>query len=101
MRWLGYGSDEDSWEPCKNLDQCPEILQKFELGRKGRAITPEILEKDATYPVTTSMKKAELSAKEEDTDTHLILPTGSSLSREVNLPLERKYHYSPLLKITL
>lgn len=29
VRWKGYGSDEDSWEPLKNLRDCKDTIQDF------------------------------------------------------------------------
>lgn len=29
VRWKGYGKDDDSWEPKKNLN-CPYLLDKYE-----------------------------------------------------------------------
>lgn len=28
VRWKGYGADEDSWEPAKNLN-CPYLVDKY------------------------------------------------------------------------
>ena len=35
LRWKGYDSSNDTWEPAENL-QCPEILAKYISGRKRR-----------------------------------------------------------------
>uniref|UniRef100_T1IPN5 Chromo domain-containing protein n=1 Tax=Strigamia maritima TaxID=126957 RepID=T1IPN5_STRMM len=33
VRWKGYGSDSDTWEPAVNLLNCPEILDRFNATR--------------------------------------------------------------------
>ena len=34
VRWEGYGSEEDSWEPSDNLLTCQELVDRFWLERK-------------------------------------------------------------------
>ena len=29
IRWLGYGPEHDSWVPMANLDNCPDLLDKY------------------------------------------------------------------------
>lgn len=30
VRWVGYGPEEDSWEPLKNVSRCVELLEAFD-----------------------------------------------------------------------
>ena len=34
IKWRGYGSDENTWEPKENL-QCSRLIDKFEKNRKA------------------------------------------------------------------
>lgn len=36
VRWEGYQSEEDSWEPMENLITCQELVDKYwELRKEG------------------------------------------------------------------
>jgi len=37
VRWAGYSSEDDTFEPASALEQCKEILAEWEI-RKSRAI---------------------------------------------------------------
>ena len=41
IKWLGYGPEHNTWEPDKNLANCPAILQKYltELHATDRPVT--------------------------------------------------------------
>jgi len=34
VRWEGYGSEEDSWEPSDNLLTCQELVDRYWVERK-------------------------------------------------------------------
>jgi hypothetical protein len=42
FRWVGYGSDQDSWEPFKNILD-PSLIDDY-LARAGLAATPGLEE---------------------------------------------------------
>jgi hypothetical protein len=29
IRWVGYGPEEDTWEPSENLEHCKGLLSRF------------------------------------------------------------------------
>ena len=35
VRWEGYGSEEDSWEPIDNLLTCQELVDNYWEQKKG------------------------------------------------------------------
>ena len=37
VRWLGYGSDEDSWEKEDNLN-CPDLIEKYKNESAGNKL---------------------------------------------------------------
>ena len=36
MRWLNYGSEDDTWEPPENLSDCKEKLDEFMAEQKRK-----------------------------------------------------------------
>ena len=34
IKWSGYGSDDNTWEPIENLEGCRQLLQDFHMGIK-------------------------------------------------------------------
>lgn len=34
MRWKGYGSADDTWEPLDNLETCLDLIEEFEAERE-------------------------------------------------------------------
>jgi len=40
IRWKGYDSDEDSWEPDENLRDCREAIQDFLRNIERRSMSP-------------------------------------------------------------
>ena len=30
VKWLGWGSESNTWEPAKHLETCPELVDQFE-----------------------------------------------------------------------
>ncbi|KAF2364297.1 Chromo domain [Trinorchestia longiramus] len=58
VRWNGYKSDDDTWEPLENLTGCEEILLAFiraRLAERSRITDPEEL-KTALLPCEESLK---------------------------------------------
>ncbi len=53
VRWKGFGQEEDSWEPVKNLRGCQSLIKKFSKtrspspGRKAR--TPKVFFKSNLF----------------------------------------------------
>ena len=47
VRWEGYGSEEDSWEPSENLLTCQELVERYWVQRK------ESYKKRGRKPVST------------------------------------------------
>ena len=47
VRWEGYGSEEDSWEPNDNLLTCQELVDRYWVERK------ESYKKRGRKPVST------------------------------------------------
>ena len=36
VRWLGYDSSWDTWEPAENLDTCDDLIEKYIKERKEK-----------------------------------------------------------------
>jgi hypothetical protein len=47
IRYVGYGAEEDTWEPHRNLKNTPEAVKKWE-ERRGRGKSRRNNEKEAT-----------------------------------------------------
>ncbi len=40
VRWRGYGPEDDTWEPKKAFDVCPELLLAFEAEQSTAKAAP-------------------------------------------------------------
>jgi hypothetical protein len=40
VRWRGYGPEDDTWEPKKAFDVCPELLLAFEAEHSKATAAP-------------------------------------------------------------
>lgn len=50
VRWEGYGSEEDSWEPMDNLLTCQELVDRYWVQKK------EGYKKRGRKPVSINIK---------------------------------------------
>ena len=48
VRWKGFGREDDTWEPRKNLANAPEVLRKYEA---EKAVEVNAQEEDSTIQI--------------------------------------------------
>lgn len=62
IKWVGYGYDDCTWEPEKNLTQCKEMVKKFN----------ESLNKDTASPKTIADRNF---SKNKQTKMNIVEPS--------------------------
>jgi len=63
VKWVGYASNRNTWEPKENLTHCDQALQEFKASQKDGTAPPNKKQKSPSKNVKSSPQKSKGKAK--------------------------------------
>jgi hypothetical protein len=57
VKWVGYSIDDCTWEPIENLEQCRDMVEKFEIERGSKLINSPLDSKVIAEPKNKNSKR--------------------------------------------